>query len=1672
MALAAALEADLRALSAEARRKYPAVKDAAEHAILKLRTITDPSQISRNDDVLRLYMLACDTRNVKLSILGLSCLQKLLAHDAVPPLAFPQILETLQEHCEINDEILQLKTLQTILTILQSKLHPGDENSMSILLGLCLGLLGKSRNPDSVQSTAAATLRQAIALIFERVVYAEDLPAQKGTSSRRPSRSNSVSGDVSRSMMTAKTEETAPGSSSESRVFMTQEGRLGLKLFEDLTSLAAGGQAKWLSFHSLQRTFAFDMLDYVLSNYISLFKNIRPYQEVLRNQVCSLLATSLRTTTGAEGEPHFRRIILRAVANVIRLYSSIVLAECEVFVSFLVKSTDASLPSWHRIMVLEILRGFCIEARILCFLFETFDMQPENSNVVGAMVKALSRIVISMQAHDNEESWAAVSGMFNSKAKGVEWSLDNDVSGAAIAIVSEAHAITLAVEGLLGVVFTVATLTDEASESGEVASPRCENPNSSVIVIRGGPYATLCIAMVNALWRTLLEALSLVLSRCQGEALVLEILKAYQAFTQACGVLRIVEPRDAFLSSLCKFTIAQPVELEKATSGGHLIPLIPLTPAALKRSEPPAEPRESVVLTPKNVQALRTLFNVAHRLDNVLDSSWILVLETLAALDRVIHSPHATTQEISTVVPRITRDQGSQSSDFNILSTLDAQLFESSGIMSTPAVRSLLAGLMEVSSNGVQGLTTGLGLAGTSSVSSVFNLDSFLNWYSGAHVFWEELTDHFIKLAEHESSQVRTVALDALDRSICAVLACDQVRQDAADDPSTLRKDAFECAVILPIKTLFDNCQKDEVQSSSLKILLHLLERHGEKLHHSWPDILDLLRSVANTCDKELVPLGFQSLQVILNDCLMSIPSTAMDMCVDVAAAYGAQKTDINISLTSVGLLWATSDFFARGVNHEIQETEDRNVGSATSGRKDLDCDTLLLAVLGVIQKLGTDDRPEVRNSAIRTLFQSVSSHGHRFSGDLWDNCLWILIFPLVETVRHLAANSSKEESVGKELGMHGGKPVHMLVHHSRNTAQKQWDESLVLVLNGLGRLLKPFLHLFQTLDQFGEAWTTILLFGQESIVNGSKEVALAAISTLQTIVVAYASKGSVGMDYFKTAFNTYEKIVYNVCHSSSKVMAKAKQELLQSLAEVYVQGYKMFDQSTYLRLLALTDLLSRNPVNSSDGSAAGRGGIPQVQRTSLEVLPTIKPLDATLAPMWPSYFQQLVSYLPGGEQCEHCKLGEEIYTKQQTLESALSKLPSSKCSTTNGQQENISQGFSEKVADILVDLYKLMPSDSKELVLPDIIGGLGRCMAMRRDFPDAGIWRTAVKAYNRILQDEFSPEASGKDRISTVRAHVWKELIETYENFLVGTCGRAVVLPSGEPAAEALKADESLEACMLDVLSEKVFACCEDAPEDVISRFIDLIDRCAARTCALSLESAALLPHNCGRFSLLCLQKLFHICSCGDEGLVNPSRIAVSRMALPVLMGRCNVIIRQFSFDEKLNEGALLPSVRKEEMYCVLEELSRLVLHPLTATTLKPSRNQLAGTTQKRKLSTIRDSLSVSNGSEQGASERAHLLLLYSPLCDLHLILGRNHFRDDKIRESLQVLLRLVGPCSGHSLRVENAGSSKVCPLFCNLDLKVVCGNKELDGACYNCCNLPDGCRFVNPNGTTAACS
>ncbi|KAJ0976795.1 hypothetical protein J5N97_012269 [Dioscorea zingiberensis] len=88
------------------------------------------------------------------------------------------------------------------------------------------------------------------------------------------------------------------------------------------------------------------------------------------------------------------------------------------------------------------------------------------------------------------------------------------------------------------------------------------------------------------------------------------------------------------------------------------------------------------------------------------------------------------------------------------------------------------------------------------------------------------------KLADTFSLQLRNLAFDALDKSICAVLGSDQ----------------------------FQANQTSEKQSTNSHLKLNDAELGSFewKLYYSWPSILDLLRNVAAATDKDLVSLGVQ----------------------------------------------------------------------------------------------------------------------------------------------------------------------------------------------------------------------------------------------------------------------------------------------------------------------------------------------------------------------------------------------------------------------------------------------------------------------------------------------------------------------------------------------------------------------------------------------------------------------------------------------------------------------------------------------------------------------------------------------------------------------------------------------------------------------------------------------
>lgn len=89
----------------------------------------------------------------------------------------------------------------------------------------------------------------------------------------------------------------------------------------------------------------------------------------------------------------------------------------------------------------------------------------------------------------------------------------------------------------------------------------------------------------------------------------------------------------------------------------------------------------------------------------------------------------------------------------------------------------------------------------------------------------------------------------------------------------------------------------------------------------------------------------------------------------------------------------------------------------------------------------------------------------------LLSECMWSIVMPLVHQVLDTSTNASKETGQETEVGREHGRSVKLLVHHTRNTAAKQWEETMALTLGGLGKMLRSHMAKLKEIDRFNDLW-------------------------------------------------------------------------------------------------------------------------------------------------------------------------------------------------------------------------------------------------------------------------------------------------------------------------------------------------------------------------------------------------------------------------------------------------------------------------------------------------------------------------------------------------------------------------------------------------------------------------
>lgn len=171
-------------------------------------------------------------------------------------------------------------------------------------------------------------------------------------------------------------------------------------------------QPYWLiGMTEMTRTFGLELLESVLANYAEVFYKHPEFSFLLKERVCALViklfspnikyrssGQSLQHNSTTLDKPYFHisMRLLRVVSILIQKYHSLLVTECEIFLSLIVKFLDPDKPTWQRALALEMLHRMTVQPDVLKSFCECYDLKAHATKIFQDIVNSLGTYVQSL----------------------------------------------------------------------------------------------------------------------------------------------------------------------------------------------------------------------------------------------------------------------------------------------------------------------------------------------------------------------------------------------------------------------------------------------------------------------------------------------------------------------------------------------------------------------------------------------------------------------------------------------------------------------------------------------------------------------------------------------------------------------------------------------------------------------------------------------------------------------------------------------------------------------------------------------------------------------------------------------------------------------------------------------------------------------------------------------------------------------------------------------------------------------------------------------------------------------------------------------------------------------------------------------------------------------------
>ncbi|KAK8635509.1 hypothetical protein V6N13_004243 [Hibiscus sabdariffa] len=578
--------------------------------------------------------------------------------------------------------------------------------------------------------------------------------------------------------------------------------------------------------------------------------------------------------------------------------------------------------------------------------------------------------------------------------------------------------------------------------------------------------------MVEACWAPMLAAFSVPLDQSEDEVVTALCIEGFCRAIHVTAVMSMKTHRDAFVTSLAKFTSLH-------------------SPAGIKQ---------------KNIDAIKAIVTIADEDGDYLQEAWEHILTCVSRFEH-LHllgegaPPDATffafsqneseksKQAKSAVLPVLKK--GSARLQYSASAVMRGS-YDSAGIGGTTGT---------VTSEEMNNLVSNLNMlekVGSAEMNRIFtrsqklNSEAIIDFVKAlCKVSMEELRStsdprvfsltKIVEIAHYNMNRIRLVwssiwlvlsdffvTIGCSENLSIAIFAMDSLRQLSMKflEREELANYNFQNEFMKPFVIAMQKSSAVEIRELIIRCVSQMVSSRVHHVKSGWKSMFMVLTTAAYDNHKNIVLLAFEITEKIIRDNLPYITETETTTfadCVNCLIAFTNNKFNRDISLNAIAFLRFCASKLVEGDLGSSSMNKDKDSGDTcqsspnkgNNGRLEngemMDKDDHLyfwLPLLAGLSKLGFDPRPEIRESALQVLFETLRNHSHLFSPPLWEKVFESVLFPIFEYVRH-AINPSGDDL--PEQGIDGD---------MSNIDQDAWlYETCTLALQLLVDLFASFYH-------------------------------------------------------------------------------------------------------------------------------------------------------------------------------------------------------------------------------------------------------------------------------------------------------------------------------------------------------------------------------------------------------------------------------------------------------------------------------------------------------------------------------------------------------------------------------------------------------------------------------------